>query len=387
LEVKGYKSLTEIEIEFGQVTFLFGLLGAGKSSILRAMHALRSLSGRQTVGGALAESNEGAVKNVFSQFPGESSKGQEVTLGADVAVRGGESLRYRISAALESASQRVVVTDEYLSQLSRQGEPKGVARIERDKDRLKIRRRVQQSPPYLEDLGLFHALLGDPRLSGRNYPELESLRSELSAWRFYRLGCLAFGQGPDTYEETDDIGCGGERLLPFLRRLQRERPGLFRELQVLLGRVVDGVEGFDIDLDERYGVLHLHLKVHGRDFAADGVPEGFVRVLALLAAMVNPWGSRVIALDEPENGLDPRSTDRLGEAIFQVALERDLQVIVATQSPWLCERVVVQSESCPEKVSLMHVKQGDAGTQAIPCRETGPLFAPKRMAEALKPED
>ena len=40
LNVKGYKSLTETEIDFAQVTFLLGLLGAGKSNILRSIMAL-----------------------------------------------------------------------------------------------------------------------------------------------------------------------------------------------------------------------------------------------------------------------------------------------------------------------------------------------------------
>jgi len=387
LSVKGYKSLTETEIDFAQVTFLLGLLGAGKSNILRSIMALRDVSGRQTVGEALASSNEGDLKDAFSLQGRKLAKKQELTLGGDVSIRGGELLRYRVSVSLDAVTQKVAVTDEYLCALSRQQEPKGVPRIEREKSRIKIRRRVQQSPPYLEDVGLLHALLGDPRLSGKNYPELESLRAELAGWRFYRLGGLASRQNPTRYQEVEDIGYGGEQLLPFLRRIQMERPGLFRELQMWLGKVIQGVQSFDVHLDEQYGALHLQFKVNGQDFVADGLPEGLLRTLALLAAMINPWGSRMIALDEPENGLDPRSTDRLGEALLQLALEQDLQVVVGTHSPWLCERVFAQSEDCPESLSLLNVQQGDDGTIVMPFEGTGPLFAAQRLAEALEPEN
>jgi len=387
MTIRGYKSLIDTRIEFTPVTFLFGLLGAGKSSILRSMMVLREMSGRRTVAEALALSKEQEGGNLVL-FPQKDGKAPcSFSLESDVMILGGDMLRYRIGVAVDPRSRAIKVVDEYLTGLNRQFEPKGVARIERQANQIKIRRRVKKSPPYLEELGLAHALLGDPRLSGRNYPEMEAFRAELAGWRFYSLGNLLSRRQPARDQEVNDIGVTGEFLLPFLRRLQIERPGLFQQLQTWLGNVVCGVGGFDLHVDEKYGSLHLTVNVKGHDIPEAGLPEGLLKALALLAVMLNPWGSRVIALDEPENGLDPRCIDRLGEALLQLGVEQDLQVIVATHSPWLCESVLAQAEAFPGVLSLLYVQAKENGTEVVSFEGTGPLFGGKELSDVFRPED
>ena len=212
ISVHGYKSLRDTEIAFSQVTLLLGPLGAGKSNILRSIKALSAMAKRGTVAEALALSNEGELLDAFSlPVEGEREKGsRSVCFEADLLVEQRDRTRYRIAAEMDPTSRAVVVCDEYLTSLTKGWHPKGVARIERKEGQLKIRRRAVHSAPYVEDLGLHHALLCDPRLSGASYPELEQCREHLSDWRFYRLAGLAPKAGAIHYQEVSDIGTSGD---------------------------------------------------------------------------------------------------------------------------------------------------------------------------------
>ena len=382
LSVRGFKSLLDSEIQFSKVTLLLGPMGAGKSSILRAITGLSNMATCPTVADALSRANDGDLRNAFSSV-GDTGQDSLLSLEADIAIPKRDRLRYRIEGRLHPSEERVEVTDEYLTRLTLEMVPVKVARIEKVGDVLKIRRKAVHSAPYVEELGLYHTLLSDPRLDGPHYPDVDKCRIELSRWKAFKFSQLFTARTPGYARELPDVGRSGELLLPFLRRLELESPPDFESLQKAISEVLEGADALSVHLDERFGLLELRVRVHGVWFAAGALPEGVLRVIALLATLVNPWSGSVIAVDEPENGLDPRAAGVLGEVMLSLALRLHKQLIVSTHSPWLCEAIMAHQEAKPSDVSLLHVQNRGRGTM-ISAFEGMPLFRVKDLSEAMR---
>jgi AAA domain, putative AbiEii toxin, Type IV TA system/AAA ATPase domain len=94
----------------------------------------------------------------------------------------------------------------------------------------------------------------------------------------------------------------------------------------------------------------------GRIFSPAEVSDGTLRVLAILAALHDPDYPAVLLIEELENGLDPRYLGRLVRRIL-ARLERteDTQVIVTTHSPVL---VGETKRLSPESVYLLGIVGG-----------------------------
>lgn len=94
----------------------------------------------------------------------------------------------------------------------------------------------------------------------------------------------------------------------------------------------------------------------GRIFSPAEVSDGTLRVLAILAALHDPDYPAVLLIEELENGLDPRYLGRLARRILaRLEQRQDTQVIVTTHSPVL---VGETKRLSPESAYLLGIVGG-----------------------------
>lgn len=389
LHVEGFKSLADVRIEFPRLTVLFGPNAAGKSNVLDAVQALSRFGTLRTLSDALTEPIRGYPIEAFAfprgGLPELLSAGRaQFALAADLSA-GKEAYRYEISVGIEPASGRLSVMREFLAQLSARGAVKGRAAIEPVGDNLHIRRKGKPAHPRQEPLGLNHSILSDPRLGGEEYGALERTRQELSGWRVYYLDPRVAMRAARPPEAVSDIGLLGEYLAPFLYRLRAEAPRDFEAVVRTLRALVPTVQSVDVDLDPKRATLDITLVQDGVSYSSRIVSEGTLRVLALCAVAVNPWGGSLIGFEEPENGVHPRRLELVARLLWELAHAnepRARQVIVTTHSPLFCDALLRIHRERQGDFALLNVSREDGATAVTPLHDSL-LFAKDEITKGM----
>ena len=392
LRIQSFKSTDDETIRLPRMTVLFGPNAAGKSNFLDALQCLSRAVTERTLKDALTPPIRGYPVEAFS-FPPEGISGlldsdsASFALEVDVETRSGKTpkrLRYRVQISIQPRSGALSVTDEYLTRLSQRYEPTGAARVERDGENLLVRVLGKASRPRKEEVGLNHTLASDPLFSGSSYPDIEVLRREMNAWRTYYLGPRVAMRIAAPPSEVTDIGVLGENIAPYLYRLKTEdeHHKRFQAVVRALRTVIPSVKDLDVDLDRRRGELDIRIRQNGVEYSTRVISEGILRVLALCALSVNPWGSALLSFEEPENGVHPRRLDLIADLLVSLAVKQERQLIVTTHSPRFCGAVLRHQTKHPTEISLVFVRAEDGATR-FASFETLPLWESKELMEAL----
>ncbi len=387
IAVRSFKSLEDVCVEFPRMAVLFGTNAAGKSNLLDAIQALSRIGTQRTLSDALSEPIRGYPIEAFF-FPSGglaellAAQSARFSFEADLT-RDKDAYRYRIGVEIAPGSGTLVVTDEYLSALGKHDEPRGTAAIEQKDDKLRIRRKSHPGKPRYEALRQNYAILSDLRLGAPEYRDIDRVRSELTGWRTYYLDPRVAMRTAQPPSDVRDIGVLGADIAPFLYRLRGEHPKHFQAVSRTLRSIVPSVEEVTVDLDQRRGTLDILIRQGGIDYSSRIVSEGTLRVLALCAIAVNPWGGSLLAFEEPENGVHPRRLESIAQLLLSLALEQGRQVIVTTHSPLFCDSVLKGTRSRPADVGLFNVHRDGNATVVHPFDVTGPLFKDHEIAAAL----
>ena len=183
LAVRGFKSLQKVEVSFPCMAVLFGPNAAGKSNLLDAIQALSRIGALRTLADALAEPIRGYPIEAFS-FPPEGLAG---LLGAEAArfsleadlTRDRDAFRYRVEVEIAPGSGKLAVSDEYLSELGKDGQPKGTPAIEKGDRALFVGRKTEAGRRREEPLGLNFTILSDPRLNAPEHADVANVGGRL----------------------------------------------------------------------------------------------------------------------------------------------------------------------------------------------------------------
>ncbi|MBI3491190.1 MAG: ATP-binding protein [Acidobacteria bacterium] len=398
--------MREIDIALPKLVVLFGPNGSGKSNILDAIQALSRVGTGRTLPEALAEPIRGYAIEAFAFSAGGlpallSQDRADFTLESDLDVprqRNGrdhseatrvdreqsDRFRYRITVRISPASGALSVGDEYLAALNRKGDPKDSPSIEVVEGQIRIRRKSRPAHPIFEDLELNHSILSNPRLGGVEYRAVERCRSELADWRTYYLDPRVSMRSARPPSDVRDIGVLGEDIAPFLYRLAAEKPKSFEAVKRTLKSLVPSVDDLAVDLDKKRGTLDVHIRHAGIDFSSRIISEGTLRVLALCALAVNPWGGSLLAFEEPENGVHPRRLELIAQLLLSISLQRGRQIVISTHSPLLCGAVLREARQRPDHIALLNVRREVERTIVEPFDVNAPLFEEGALSDALR---
>jgi len=403
IDIRGFKSLRDVSVRLPRLTVLFGPNAAGKSNFLDALHFLAGAVTRRSLQEALEEPVRGYPVEAFT-FPGEGLAGLlrqssarfdlDAVLEAPTMNAAGLKLGYKLSVEIEPRSGKLSVANERLERLATSGQPKEGTkpRIEYEDGRVIVRKQKTGQPRH-ESPGANHTVASIPSYSGEYYPEIEALRQEVSGWRTYYLDPRSAMREPKPPAEVVDIGLSGHQLSAFLYRLYNtsELRRHFDAIVRMVRHVIPSIEALSVELDEQRAQIDLFVEQNGVSFSNRVISEGTLRVIALAAISLNPWPARLIAFEEPENGVHPRRLEHIASLLaFAAGIGRGemaSQVVVNTHSPlFVAEAIKLQAQH-PDEVGLIHVSHDGDGSQFRRLGDPRRLFEQYDVDALLKSDE
>jgi len=320
IEIHGYKSIADCDLELGPLNVLVGPNGAGKSNFISALGLL----------GAMVNGNLRLTVNLAG--------------GASTLLHGGlkrtEMLRLR-------------------TYFDRNGYEAHL--LPGARDDLIFEREIcyDSAPGYKEP---YHAVIGSGHLES-NLREASLDRAvpryclvAMESWRVFHFHDTSPQAGAKQKQPiADDVALRSDaaNLAPFLHRLQLAHPDDYARICDSVRLVAPFFEDFRLSPDrtnpER---IQLEWKQVGSDayFNAHSLSDGTLRFMCLSALLLQPDPPSVIIIDEPELGLHPYAITQLAEMFRSTSVSR--QLIVSTQS------VTLLNQLDPESIVITELHDG-----------------------------
>ena len=338
LEITGFRSLREVSWEPGDLNLLIGPNGSGKSNLLGVLDLLVcSAAGRlgryvQQEGGMeplLWDGRADAMRIVVTASPlppYEDVKSDSLTYDLSLA-RLKKTSAYRIEAeALENRCEKKRrKTAEAFVLLKR--DPGHAIIYDMSRQAIDIRAAAvpEQETLLSSNQGPFSV---NPFATG--------FREQMAAWRIYRTFHTdreAAIRSPVVARVENQVDDDGQNLIAVLHTLYTESRDFKRDLNTAMeaafGEDFDRLE-FPPAADQRVQ-LRVHWKSLRRGQPAADLSDGMLRFLYLMAILANPSPPPLIAIDEPETGLNPSMFPIIAE--YAVEASRTTQLILSTHSP------------------------------------------------------
>ncbi|WP_283138085.1 AAA family ATPase [Rhizohabitans arisaemae] len=405
LEVKGFKNLLDVKIDFGPFTCIAGANGTGKSNVFDAIEFLSYLADEtlaeaaQRVRGA-SGSPGGDPRDLF--WDGYRDGEHRISLTAEMIVPAEVEDDLGVIAKATATFLRYDLVLEFKSPPTGRGVGRlGLAHEElRAVKRGDIARHMRfphsaenfrdtvvigqgESDVFLtteswEDLTFIH-VHGDrgshdqppPRIAAGkarrtvlssvtgadSHPTIVAARREMQSWRRLALEPSAL-RAPDGFAAPRSLGTDGRHLAATLFRMavETDHDVGVQDEEAVYAQVADrlsdlsgvGVESLRVEPDPAREVLTLYLQERGGlRLPARALSEGTLRFLALCVLLEDPTVTGLICMEEPENGIHPANLPAM------VELVRDLSVD-ATERPGATNpyRQVVINTHAPGVVQL-----------------------------------
>ena len=402
VRIKGYKSLSDIDVHLEPLTVLFGPNAAGKSNFLDALQLLSKLGTSRTLKEAFEPPCRGkplesftigkkGIKGLIEQETLTFSIEADLHLSDVIVETVGRQiqemrrpsrepaseeagkktprirerdLRYRIDIEMLPRSGILRVADEYLAALNSRGMPVGSRKpfIERDGKKLHLRHERQAHPAYY-DLYLDHSILSMPHYPP-HYPHLAAARLELESWFFFYFEPRERMRATNPVKEVRHIGLMGEDLAACLNTMKALDARQFKAVEKALHTLMPNINGIEVEVNN-LGEVDLFLRENDIPIPARVLSEGTLRILGLLALNGVNEAPALIGLEEPENGVHPRRIQLIAEMLKTRANLNQTHYIVTTHSPILPDLL-------PDK-SLLAVSRHNGQTRIDSFSTWGPL--------------
>ena len=375
LEVRGFKNLRSVDVEFGPFTCIAGENGLGKSNVFDVIEFLAALAD---------DSFDDAVKRVRHDtgdrhgdarllFPnGLPSSGSTIDLAVEMLVPQSVQddlgataeatttfLRYELSLGYlppESGAMvgRLALIRENLKHITKGEAPRHL----RFRPSVEFRNAVvvgeRRGGPFLStderEGGILINVHGDGGSRGRpqkraaanarrtvlsttttnDTPTILAARREMQSWRRLALEPSSL-RAPDDFNAPRVIDANGGHLASTLYRIAntsmsvdgRDADAVYASI---VGRLADlpgvGIVDIWVDKDEKREVFTIMVKERsGVVLPARSLSEGTLRFLALCVFLEDPEFFGLICMEEPENGVHPASVPAMVELLRDLAVD------------------------------------------------------------------
>ncbi|WP_326640971.1 AAA family ATPase [Streptosporangium sp. NBC_01755] len=377
LEVRGFKNLLDVQVDFGPFTCIAGANGIGKSNVFDAVEFLSYLAtdtlieASQRVRGA-SGIRGGDPRDLFwdgyRDHPRHISLAAEMIVPAEVEDDLGASakptttfLRYELeleyaSPEGESSVGRLVLAREELRHINR-GEAARHLRFAHSAKNFRnaVVMGQRRGGAFLStekrESGTVINVHGDggsfgkpqPRAAVRagrtvlstvttnDYPTILAARREMQSWRRLALEPSAL-RAPDSFGDPRSLGADGRHLAATLFRIATEsrRPDGTSDAEAVYAQVADrlsdlaavGVESLRVQPDPVREVFTLFLQERGGlQLPARALSEGTLRFLALCVLLEDPTVTGLICMEEPENGIHPANLPAMVDLVRDLAVD------------------------------------------------------------------
>lgn len=336
IEIDGFKSFTDFELDLEPLTLIAGVNGVGKSNLFDALLHLGRLVGSSggIDGGTLREafeSDRGSLGDLFTLYP-DGSRANHMRFAVELLLPDVIEDQFAVSAELNRRRLRYELGVR-LSELGNlQLTHERLVSIPRASDRF-VKLHPAAKGELMAGLGgqktLVDTVAGEVVLyqdgrSGRKrrafpvskaqrtalsglgsteFPHAYAVRRMLTGLRLLRLEPSQL-RLPSAFASSQDLGPSGYGLAAALARIKRSAPESMRDISEEVARVVPGIRSVDVEPDmakEEWTVNVNH--VDGHPLPAKLVSDGTLRLLALATMVHDPEYRGIVILEEPENGI------------------------------------------------------------------------------------
>ncbi len=378
IEIDGFKTFQNFEMEFMPVTVIAGTNASGKSNLFDAQSLLSRIA-ETDLRTAFSE-QRGTAEELFTQydehtFATEMRFKVEVLVNKEVSDKWGrsESLKYtRLSYELtlqrevkEDGLEDLIVVSEELRKLDHDndtwlhliprkylstwrpkvppGSRRGNAYIETSSNAIILR---QDGGGGAKKEFPTAARITQSVLSSINSVDFRhafAMKEELASWKFLQLNPEALRQ-----PTQQDIGMSsaitqsGENLAAALWRIQQTDKLALKNISRKLNRLLPSLMEVAVYNDKANKQFIIKVKSEdGREFSSRVLSEGTLRLLALCIFQYDDEHSGLLCFEEPENGVHPARMKEMAELLVDLSVdfvdgESSLrQVIINTHSPIL----------------------------------------------------
>jgi len=381
--IDGFKSLVKTELHFGPFTCIVGANAIGKSNFFDALSFLSNLADKTIIEATKSVRSENQkhsnIRDIF--FRTGTKYMDQMTFEVDMLVpKSGiddlgqsaeatiTSLRYTLQLALNNEtndSEPIRIICEKLMPVTLSETRKNL-KFEFRKEWIDsiLEGRRSTSNPFIstdDDKIKLHQDGNKGRTTDfiaqkmprtllstvtSESPTAFLARQEMRNWMMLQFEPSALRQPNFIYEvKNAEIKANGLNLPATLYRLQSERKDrdVYQILTNKLNELVDNVSEINIDKDEKRDLLTLQLLFKdGLTLPAQSLSDGTLRFLGLAIIEEDSSGSRLICLEEPENGINPKKIYEMVELLEGMATDTSTavdddnplrQVIINTHSP------------------------------------------------------
>lgn len=400
LEVRGFKNLLDLMVEFGPFTCIAGENGTGKSNVFDAIQFLSLLADRsmleaaQEVRGTHGELH-GDARDLF--WNGYADGEHRMSFAAEMIVPSeveddfgriaeptSTFLRYELVLGYQppqggERGGRLTLRSEDLSQIRPRVAPHHLRFPHSAKEfRNSVVTGRRSTAPYIStsfDEGDAVVRIhpdggrrGQPRpapasrapqtmlstINRSDDPTILAARREMQSWRRLALEPSAL-RTSDRYTDPSDLQPDGLHLPRSLDRIARERypHDVARVYSRVAGRLSDlsglHVRTLHVEADDKRELLTIKLhEIGGMELPARSLSEGTLRFLALCVLLEDPQVRGLLCMEEPENGIHPANLNAMVELVRELAVDPYeppgegnpfRQVLINTHSPGIVSLV------------------------------------------------
>jgi AAA15 family ATPase/GTPase len=351
LEISGFKSFTDFEVDFAPLTVIAGANASGKSNLIEALCLVQGLAIRGSFGAGL--NHQGNLKDLFTKYDQHSSA-DRISIGLEYRVPNNylegfgkglilfERFRYeveitnrdneRLGTGYEITQERLFTDDK---------QPRKYFLNQGAKDR---KEEISKNHPLsnvtttIEWTELSEASISsDPHLFASKRLISEIITTDL----INPSNFSDYEQSKNVSRSQDPNG-----ILPSLVRLKHVGLDHLHSLGSRVRRIVNDVVDIDVYTDDYNRSTVTATDTEGRSFLASNLSEGTLRIIALASYLLKRKPNQVLLIEEPENGIDPRVITELLALLVDLSVNHNeakgeqWQVICTTHSPILLQAVL-----------------------------------------------
>jgi predicted ATPase len=376
IEISGFKTFTNFQMEFAPLTIIAGANASGKSNLFDAMQLLGKIVDID-LKTAFSE-QRGNASELFTQYDNDSAATEmsfAVELLIDKNIKdnfGGAAvlkytrLRYEIKIKQqknERGVQDLVIVAESLNPIRHdddkwinvyiqkknieQWRPKvvsgkrGVAYIDTEDDRVNLRQDGKGGIKKEFSLNNINQAIISV-VNSIDFPHALAAKEEIKNWRFLQLNPEDLRQ-PSTYLSKDSITHTGQNLAATVHRIKNSNPNLLKQIARRLNALLPNISSVDVLDDKVSKQFVIQVETQGsRMFTSRVLSEGTLRLLALCVFLYDENYKGLLCFEEPENGVHPARMKLTAQLLMDLVSHFDIeddkvlrQVIVNTHSPIL----------------------------------------------------